>query len=88
MEASSTPENIWPPVVSRWSQKVNNCLLQSLNILLHLLLKYRPDSTSSGHSLFLTVSLNFKSIFHFEKLINDLTKSHCFRQIYTVYIFW
>ena len=37
---------------------------------------HRPDSTSSGHSLFLTVSLNFKSILHFEKLINDLTKSH------------
>ena len=89
MEASSTLENIRPPVVSRWSQKVNNCLrLQSQNILLHLLLKYRPDSTSSGHTLFLTVSLNFKSILHFEKLINDLTKSHCFRQIYTMYILW
>ena len=40
MEASSTLENIKPPVVSRWSRKVNNCLrLQSQNILLHLLLK-------------------------------------------------
>ena len=39
MEASRTLENIRPPVVSRWSQKVNNCLrLQSQNILLHLLL--------------------------------------------------
>ena len=26
MEASSTLENIRPPVVSRWRQKVNNCL--------------------------------------------------------------
>ena len=41
MEKSRTIENIRPPVVSRWSQKVNNCLkLQSQNILLHLLLKY------------------------------------------------
>ena len=41
MEASGTLENIRLPVVSRWSQKVNNCLrLQSQNILLHLLLKY------------------------------------------------
>ena len=37
MEASRTLENIRPPVVSRWSQKVDNCLrLQSQNILLHL----------------------------------------------------
>ena len=35
MEASSTLENIRPPVVSRWSQKVYNCLrLQCQNILL------------------------------------------------------
>ena len=41
MEASSTLENIRPPVVSRWSQKVNGCLrLQSQNILSNLLLKY------------------------------------------------
>ena len=41
MEASSTHENVRPPVVSGWSQKVNICLrLQSQNILLHLLLKY------------------------------------------------
>ena len=41
MEASSTLENIRPPVVSRWSRKVNNCLrLQCQNILLYLLLKY------------------------------------------------
>ena len=34
MEASSTLENIRPPVVSRWSRKVNNCLrLQCQNIL-------------------------------------------------------
>ena len=37
MEASSTLENIRPSVVSRWRQKVDNCLrLQSQNILLHL----------------------------------------------------
>ena len=42
MEASRTLENIRPPVVSRWSQKVNNCLtLQSQNILLHLLLNHQ-----------------------------------------------
>ena len=41
MEASSTIENIRPPIVSRWSRKVNNCLpLQCQNILLYLLLKY------------------------------------------------
>ena len=41
MEASSTLENIRPPVVSWWSRKVNNCLrLQCQNILLYLLLKY------------------------------------------------
>ena len=42
MEASSTLEDIRPPVVSRWSRKVNdNCLrLQCQNILLYLLLKY------------------------------------------------
>ena len=41
MEASSTLENMRPPVVSRCSQKINHCLrLQSQNILLHLLLKY------------------------------------------------
>ena len=41
MEASSTLEDIMPPVVSRWSRKVqNNCLrLQCQNILLYLLLK-------------------------------------------------
>ena len=43
MEASSTLEDIRPPVVSRWSRKVkNNCLrLQCHNILLYLLLKYQ-----------------------------------------------
>ena len=42
MEASRTLENIRPPVVSRWSQKVNNFLrLQSQNILLHLLLNHQ-----------------------------------------------
>ena len=41
MEASSTLENIRPPFVFRWSQKVSNCLrLQSQKVLLHLLLKY------------------------------------------------
>ena len=41
MEASSTLENIRPPVVSRWGRKVNNCLrLQCQNILLYLSLKY------------------------------------------------
>ena len=40
MEASSTLEDIRPPVVSD-RQKVNNCLrLKNQNILLHLLLKY------------------------------------------------
>ena len=37
---------------------------------------HRLNSTPSGHSPFLTVSLNFKIILHFEKLIIDLTKSH------------
>ena len=38
MEAISTLENIRPPVVSRWSQKVNNCLrLQCQNILLYII---------------------------------------------------
>ena len=42
MEAGRTLENIRPPVVSRWSQKVNNCLrLQSQSILLHLLLNHQ-----------------------------------------------
>ena len=42
MEASRTLENIRPPVVSRWSQKVNNCLrLQNQYILLHLLLHHQ-----------------------------------------------
>ena len=37
MEAISTLENIRPPVVSRWSRKVNNCLrLQCQNILLYM----------------------------------------------------
>ena len=42
MEASSTLENIRPPVVSRWSRKVkNNCMrFQCQNILLYLLLTY------------------------------------------------
>ena len=42
MEASSTLEDIRPPVVSRWSQKMKmNCLrLQCQKILLYLLLKY------------------------------------------------
>ena len=41
MEAISTLENIRPPVVSRWSQKVNNCLrLQCQNILLYIIIEY------------------------------------------------
>ena len=42
MEASSTLEDIRPPVVSRWSQKIKKyCLrLQCQKILLYLLLKY------------------------------------------------
>ena len=41
MEASSTLENIRPPVVSRWSQKVNNCLRLQVRIYCYiLLLKY------------------------------------------------
>ena len=43
MEASSTLENVRPPVVSRWSRKVNNYLMlqcHAHNILLYLLLKY------------------------------------------------
>ena len=42
MEASSTLEDIMPPVVSRWSRKIkNNWLrLQCQNMMLYLLLKY------------------------------------------------
>ena len=41
MEAISTLENIRPPVVSRWSQKVKNCLrLQCQNILLYIIIEY------------------------------------------------
>ena len=41
MEAISTLENIRPSVVSRWSQKVNNCLrLQCQNILLYIIIEY------------------------------------------------
>ena len=42
MEATSTLEDIKPPVVSRWNRKVkHNCLrLPCQNILLYLLLKY------------------------------------------------
>ena len=41
MEAISTLENIRLPVVSRWSQKVNNCLrLQCQNILLYIIIEY------------------------------------------------
>ena len=42
MEAISTLENIRPPVVSRWSRKVNNCLrLQCQNILLYIIIEVR-----------------------------------------------
>ena len=41
MKASSTLENIRPPVVSRWNEKVNNgMMLQCQNILLYSLLQY------------------------------------------------
>ena len=41
MEAISTLENIRPPVVSRWSQKLKNCLrLQCQNILLYIIIEY------------------------------------------------
>ena len=41
MEASSTIENIMPPVVSKWNEKVNNGMkLQCQNILFYSLLQY------------------------------------------------
>ena len=62
MEASRTLENIRPPVVSRWSQKVNNCLrLQSQNILLHLLLNHQLTiwNIANVHVAKLTVFITF-----------------------------
>ena len=45
MEAISTLENITPPVVSRWSRKVNNCLrLQCQNILLYIIIEVFVDN--------------------------------------------
>ena len=45
MEAISTLESIRPPVVSRWSRKVNNCLrLQCQNILLYIIIEVFVDN--------------------------------------------
>ena len=45
MAASSTLENIRPPVVSRWSRKVNSCLrLQCQYILLYIIIEVSVDN--------------------------------------------
>ena len=45
METISTLENIRPPVVSRWSQEVNNYLrLQCQNILLYIIIEVSVDN--------------------------------------------
>ena len=45
MEGISMLENIRPPVVSRWSRKVNICLrLQCQNILLYIIIEVFVDN--------------------------------------------
>ena len=42
-------ENIRPPVVSRWSRKVNNCLrLQCQNILLYIIIEVFVDNLENS----------------------------------------